>query len=187
MRRALILTLVVGIGVAGLRGISAAVAATAPPGPPPASARLQGAFLLSGHITVAVRVRGEHRGARFRRTWTFVPNCPSGPCPTIGLIRERAGGADRLLLRLRSPGLYTGKGRFYAPLRCGHRRYARGESVPYTVSVRVTAAMISGGAVLATRISAAYTNRSRTNLTPCVAIPGHDAASYRGQLIVPGT
>jgi hypothetical protein len=56
--------------------------------------------------------------------------------------------------------------------------------VPYTITVRVTAAAIAAGVDAATRVSAVYTNRSRTNLTPCVAVPGHDAATYHGHLIV---
>jgi hypothetical protein len=146
---------------------------------------LQGAFRLSGRITVATRVPGERAGQPVLRTWTLIPACPAGPCPIIGLIRRRPTGTDRLRLRRLAPAQYVGTGSFLAPLRCGSRTYRRGAAVPYTIAVRITAAVLSGGVTLATGINATYTNRTRTNLTRCVSVLGHDAATYHGELIHP--
>lgn len=158
---------------------------TTPPAPTPAVARLQGDFLLAGRVTAAANIRGEHVGQKVSRTWTFAPKCPTGACRSIGLVRRRAGGSDTLLLTRRSPGLYGGSGTFYVPLRCGSRTYSRGASVPFTITVRVSGAALAGGDALATRIDATYTNRSRSNLTPCVMLPAHDAATYHGRVVSP--
>jgi hypothetical protein len=178
-----------GVATAGL-----ILALTAAPGPlsiaaadtpaAPGSARLLGPYDLAGHITVAKRVLGERAGQNFHRTWTFFPTCRTGSCATVGLVRARAGGSDRLTLHRRAPGSYSGTGRFVAPLRCARRTYARGQSVPFTVTVQVTAAVaLSSGGVVATRVSATYTNSSRTNLTRCFAVLGHDAATYHGHAL----
>src|SRR5436305_9453069 len=156
-------------------GAASPALAQTPPAPTPAAARLDGQFLLAGRVTVAAGVRGEHVGQRVRRTWTFTPGCPAGVCPTIVLVRARTAGSDSLVLSRRRPGYYVGTGSFYAPLRCGRRVYRRGAAVPFTITVRVTAAALAGTVVLATRIHATYTNRSRRNLTPCVGALGHDA------------
>lgn len=99
------------------------------------------------------------------------------------LIRQRAGGTDRLVLHQTAPGRYRGRGRFYAPLMCGSRIYPKGESVPFTIRVEITATNTVFGLLIATRLHATYTNKSRKNLTRCVAVPGHDAAVYDGQII----
>jgi hypothetical protein len=166
---------------------AASRAASPPPPPPPPgsvqAARLQGVFRLGGRITVAIRVPGERVGQPVLRTWTLIPACPAGPCPVIGLVRQRPTGRDRLRLRRLAPALYVGSGSFLAPLRCGSRTYPRGAAVPYTIAVRITATAISGGVTLATGIHATYTNRVRINLTRCVSVLGHDAATYRGALM----
>jgi hypothetical protein len=146
-----------------------------------------GAFLIAGRITTADNVPGERRGQSFLRTWTFTPTCPAGSCQSIVLARPRALGADTLTLHRRRPGYYTGRAKFYAPVRCGSRTYARGAAVPFTITVTVTAATLDPtGAVLASRVNATYENRARTNLTPCVGVLGHDAASYHGhRLLIP--
>jgi hypothetical protein len=160
-----------------------AAASSQPPPPSPATARLQGQFRMAGYVTVAHNVRGEHTGQPVARTWTFTPSCPTGVCSTIGLVRRRAGGSDQLVLTLLSPGYYVGTGRFFAPLRCAGRTWRRGASVPFTIAVQVTGAALAGSDVLATAITATYTNPSRSNRTPCVAVLGHDAATYSGQLV----
>jgi hypothetical protein len=175
------------VAIGALAGTAPPAAAATPPAPTPASARLEGQFLLSGRITVATNVRGEHAGQSVTRTWTFTPGCPAGVCTTIGLSRRRSGGTDNLALRLRSPGYYVGNGRFFAPLRCGGRTIRQGASVPFSITVRVTAATLAGSDVVATRINATYTNRSRSNLTDCVAFLGHDAATYQGQVVPQGS
>jgi hypothetical protein len=174
----------VAVGAAIALSASPALAAT-PPTPTPATARLEGQFLLTGRVTVARGVRGEHRGQKVARTWTFTPGCAAGPCATIGLLRARAAGSDQLVLRRRAPAYYVGNGSFYAPLRCGRRTYVRGSAVPFRVTVRVTSAALAGSVVVATAVKATYTNRSRRNLTPCVAVLGHDSAAYSGHVVVP--
>ncbi len=174
-----------------LTGLTAAIAlaasaqaAPSTPAPSPAVARLQGVFQLTGRITVAVDVRGEHVGQKLRRRWTFAPECPTGACAVVRLTRQRAGGVDRLTLVRRRPGYYIGSGSFYAPLRCGRRTLRQGELVPFAITVQVTRAVLIGGTVVASQISATYTNRRRINLTPCVTPLIHDAARYRGQLLL---
>jgi hypothetical protein len=166
-----------------------AVLASAPPaaaaGPPPfAGARLEGQFSMQARITVAHNVVGEHAGERLGRTWTFRPLCASGACAQVQLVRNRAGGGDVLTLAETTPGSYAGNGLFYAPLSCAGTTYVRGESVPFRITVTITAESTAG---LATAVKATYVNRSRRNLTRCVDIPGHDAATYTGPLAAPTT
>lgn len=168
-------------------GILAALAASAPAASaqtaPVASARLEGSFELAGRITTAVNVLGERPRQTFTRTWTFTPGCAAGPCSSVTLSRPRAGGTDSVLLTERSPGQYAGSGQFYAPLSCSGHLYPRGQSVPFNVTVTITTAIVEpDGTIVAGRINATYGNRSRSNLTPCVEPPSHDAASYHGHL-----
>jgi hypothetical protein len=162
---------------------SLAFAAT-PQAGSPSLARLQGPFLLAGRVTVANNVSGERVGQNVLRTWTFTSSCRTGECATVSMVRPRAGGTDSLVLHLRAPGYYVGQGSFSAPLRCGNQTYRNGEAVPFTITVRVTAAVVVGGVDAATRVGASYANRSRTNRTPCVAVLGHDAATYHGHLVL---
>ncbi len=149
------------------------------------AARLVGTFELAGRITTAVRVTGEHKGQNVIRTWSFLPGCSVGPCRTIGLLRVRSGGSDKVKLTRKRPGYYVGSGSFYAPLKCGGKTYRRGEAVPFTVTVTITSALRDPtGALVATRVNATYTNKSRRNLTRCVDFPGHDAASYHGHVLL---
>ncbi len=157
----------------------------APPSPAqtaasPGAARLDTTFAMTGKVTKAVRIRGEHAGQIVHRTWAFTALCPRGPCSRVQLVRQRQSGTDKLVLKRISRGYYEGNGKFYARLRCDGRLYYRGMSVPFTIQVHVTRAAVVGGRVLASRIRATYTNRSRKNHTPCIAIPGHDAARYTG-------
>jgi hypothetical protein len=153
-----------------------------------ASARLQGVFAMAGRITDAVNAGGEHPGEAVRRTWTFTSTCPSGACPTVALTRTRSrtnpARVDQLVLHRRSPGFYSGTATFLAPVRCAGRRYAKGEAVPFSITVRVTAARSVGGQVLASGVRAFYRNPQRIGLTRCVSAPAHDAARYTGKLVV---
>lgn len=153
-----------------------------------ASARLQGVFTMSGRITDAVNAGGEHPGEVVRRTWTFTSTCPAGACPTVALTRTRSrtnpARVDQLVLHRRSPGFYSGTATFLAPVRCAGQRYAKGEAVPFSITVRVTAAQTVGGQVLASRVRAFYRNPQRIGLTKCVSAPAHDAARYAGKLVV---
>lgn len=149
------------------------------------AARLQGVFAMSGRVTDAVNAGGEHVGEHVARTWTFSSTCPAAACPTVGLTRARqASTFDQLTLRRRSPGYYTGTATFFAPERCAGIRYAKGVAVPFSITVRVTAAQTVGGQVLATGIRAFYRNPKRVGLTRCVTLPAHDAARYTGTLVI---
>ena len=172
------------VPAAGVVASAATIAALAPGAvaQPPAAgtARLEGQFQLTGRVTVARHVLGEQAGQTVVRTWAFTPLCPEGPCQTIALARQRAAGTDYLVLHLVATNLYAGSGKFYVPLRCGRRIYNRGESAPFKITVQITAASTVNGVPVATQLSASYTNPKRTNLTRCVAAPGHDAAVYDG-------
>jgi hypothetical protein len=149
-----------------------------------AGARLEGEFSMQARITVAKNVVREHVGEGLGRTWTFRPSCASGACAQIQLVRNRAGGADVLTLDETTPGSYAGSGLFYAPLSCAGKTYLQGESVPFRITVTITGESPFG---FATAVTATYVNPSRRNLTRCVDIPGHDAATYTGQLGAPKT
>jgi hypothetical protein len=145
-------------------------------GPAPAAAGqpaapLQGTFQMTGTVTVAHNIRGEHVGQVVLRTWTFTPLCPTQPCATVQLVRQRATGTDTLTLHAVGPTAYTGASQFVAPLLCAGQVYRPGQAVPFTISVHVDA---TG------QLSATYVNRSRLNLTPCIGVLGHDAARYTG-------
>jgi hypothetical protein len=184
VRRALALAALLLPAFAGLDATPAA--AQAPPAAAPSAALLTGQFLLAGRVTVAHNIKGERVGDRAMRTWTFSPGCQAGACETVRLVRQRGANlSDTVILRLLGPGEYGGAGLFYAPLRCAGHTYARGESVPFTIDVHVTAAALILGVDVATQITATYENRTRMNRTRCVDVPGHDAATYNGHLVLP--
>jgi hypothetical protein len=173
--------LLMGLGPLAMLAVpSPAAAATAPPDPLAAQARLGGAWAMLGQVTRAVGIPGERRGETVSRTWTFTPLCPVGQCPTVALQRNRSAGTDSLVLTRRSPGYYMGTGSFYAPVRCHRVSYRKGQLVPFTITVRITAAVAAGAAVDATRVTATYRNRKRIGLTRCVSPPSYDSASYVG-------
>ena len=160
---------------------SAAGAASAVAQPPPVQSRLAGTYQMTGLITVAQFVRGEHVGEVVLRTWTFTPLCVTGPCAQVRLDRGRRNATDTVILTETSPGHYSGAGTFYAPLRCAGQAISAGAEVPFQITVTVTATTTApDGSVLAQQISAKYVNKSRLNLTPCVIALGHDAARYTG-------
>jgi hypothetical protein len=165
--------------------IGASPAGAGAPIPPPglATARLQGAFELAGRVTVAKAVAGERAGEAVQRIWTFTSTCPSGQCPTVGLVRRRAAASDALVMTRTGPGSYSGNDSFYAPLRCAGRIYPRGEKVPFRITVQVTTVSGPGAAAVATRINASYVNPKRINRTRCVAALGRDSVRYHGFLI----
>jgi len=163
----------------------AALASTSPVSP--AHARLTGTFQMAGVVTTAKYVKGEWRGEKVKRTWTFTPHCSVGQCGRVTLVRTRGHGAkDTLVLHWRSSDYYTGTGSFYQALRCGSHLWHRGALVPFKITLRITAAAVVNGVKVATTIRATYLNTHRINKTPCVAVLGHDAARYHGQLTQPG-
>jgi PKD repeat protein len=147
-----------------------------------ADARINTTYVMQGHVTAAVRVRGEHRGQQVRRRWTFTGlGCLGSTCPRLALRRQRsANHYDRLTLTRVAVGSYAGSGRFYAGLRCRGRRYRRGLIVPYRITVQVAGAVAMQGIAFAAQLTATYTNLRRIDRTPCPLGPSHDAARYTG-------
>jgi hypothetical protein len=163
---------------------TSAPAAAPPPPAPLSAARLQGFFVFNGRITTAVNVPGERTGQSIRRVWAFHPLCPAGVCAAVKLVRQRGGALDTVILHRRSPAVYAGTSTFYAPARCHGVRYAKGELVSFTLTVRVTAAaVLDGTTAQATGLRAFYTSLSREGLTSCVSVPARDAAEYLGALL----
>jgi hypothetical protein len=183
LRVLVVLAAAIGSVVEGGGEAGAAGAAT----PATGGARLTGTFLITGRVTIADNVSGEHPGQTVHRSWVFTPACASGACGMITLVRGRAKGSDRLVLHRRAPGYYVGYSNFYRPVKCGSGIYRRGERVPFRITVRITQVQVSGGQTTVTQISASYRNQVRYNLTPCVAYLGHDSATYQGHLARPAT
>jgi hypothetical protein len=151
------------------------------------AARLQGFFTASGTVTKALNVSGETVGEHVQRLWAFVPTCAGARC-AVRLVRQRSQGYDRLVLHPFGPGLYKGNDSFYAPVNCAGRTIARGEKVPFTITVRITAvAAQPDGSVLVTGFRATYRNPSRTGLTRCFSPPSHDSATYVGATALSGS
>jgi PKD domain len=146
-------------------------------------ARLEGTFSMRGRLTVVDNVRGEHRGQRVQRSWSFAPHCGRGVC-NVTLTRRRGGRhkLDVLVLTQHRPGVYVGRGRFWVVLKCAGSTVAHGGIADETITVRITRAQMVGSTPFATAVSASYSNPSRTNLTRCPGGIGHDAAKYRGRL-----
>ncbi len=157
------------------------------PAPAPPHIRLDGEFKMTGRVTVAHDVPGEHAGERVTRRWEFMAPCPEGQCTIERLIRSRAAGQDKVKLKRKRRVFshWVGKGSFYAPIRCGSRIYKRGERVRFTIKVRITGVTMVDGAPVATSVKASYASYRRTNRTRCFAVLGHDAAAYTGTLITP--
>ena len=173
-----------GLSAAALTGTPAALAGSPPP--PAPSIRLQGQFTATGTVMGAVNVPDEYPGQAVTRAWTFVPQCPSGGCAQVLLIRQRgAAGQDRLLLVWQAAGYYKGSGTFTAPVTCAGRVYANGERARYTITLTMTAASATSGSGSATAFTATYRNPSRTGLTKCYTAPGSDWARYTGTSAAP--
>jgi hypothetical protein len=146
---------------------------------------LQGTFAMQGRLTKVVKVFGEHKGQRVRRSWTFVPQCPTADCPTVQLSRQRSGQhiPDTVTLTRQASGAYLGRGRFFFALRCAGQIVDHGGVAAETITVRITATTTVGTTSFASAIKATYRNPWRKNLTRCPGGLGRDAASYQGQLV----
>jgi hypothetical protein len=140
---------------------------------------------MQGRVTTAVDVFGEHVGQRVQRRWIFNPQCPTGSCRRVTLVRQRSGQnlLNKLVLKRSSPGVYVGHGHFWLPLRCEGQVIAHGGRATETITVRITQTTKVGATNYATRIRATYVNPRRVNLTRCPGGIGHDAARYHGQLV----
>ncbi|HUA05809.1 MAG TPA: hypothetical protein VMB27_18005 [Solirubrobacteraceae bacterium] len=168
-----------GVAIAAALAASAGAASAQPP--TPVQSRLAGTYQMTGRVTAERYVRGEHVGEVVQRTWNFTPLCVSGPCAQVRVFRGRANATDTLILTQTTPGTYAGTGVFYAPLKCAGRVYSTGEEVPFALQVTVTGTTTApDGTVLANQVAAKYVNKTRLNLTPCVAVLGHDSARYTG-------
>lgn len=181
MRRALLLA-----GASALLLAPSAVAGTGgtTPGGGGSAARLQGTWKMSGKITRADNVRGERKGQKVTRSWTFTPNCSSGPCSKVVLRRERSSKQfDKVTLK-RSGSTYNGSGKFYVRLKCNGKTYKRGGIAYYAIKVRVTKSKTVQSQAFASAISASYSNSKRVNKTPCAGSIGRDAGTYGGKYTV---
>lgn len=167
--------------------LSLAAPALAARPPRPVDARVAGTFVMHGRVLSAVRVPDEHRGQAVARTWRFSgAACGRQSCRRLVLVRQRnATGSDRLTLRRTGPGRYSGSGRFFVALQCRGALYPHGEVAPFTIRVRITRAVTIQGIRIASRLSASYTNRRRTDRTICPVGPSHDSAVY-GVTVTPG-
>jgi PKD repeat protein len=141
---------------------------------------------MSGKVTRADNVRGERKGQKVKRTWTFTPSCASGACSTVRLRRERSSKQfDKVTLKRSGSSAYAGSGKFYVSLKCNGRTYKKGGIAYYTVKVRVTKSATLQSKSFATAISATYSNTRRVNNTPCAGSIGRDAGSYSGKHAAP--
>ncbi len=150
---------------------------------PGSAARLQGIWSMSGKVTRADNVRGERKGQRVKRTWTFTSSCASGACSKVSVRRERSSKQfDKLTLKRSGAAGYKGNGKFYVRLRCNGRTYNRGGIAYYTIRLSVTKSRTVQSKRFATAISASYNNTKRVNKTPCAGSIGRDAGTYTGKL-----
>jgi PKD repeat protein len=148
------------------------------------AARLQGAWTMKGKITRADNVRGERKGQKVKRSWTFTPNCSTGPCSKVVLRRERSNKqVDKVTLK-RSGSTYKGSGKFYVRLKCNGKTYRHGGIAYYSIKVRVTKSTTVQNQTFASAISASYSNSRRVNKTPCTGSIGRDAGTYSGKYTV---
>ncbi len=172
------LALVAACGLALATGAVARRGAHAPH----LSARVVGAFVMSGQITQAVRVRGERPGEMVVRRWSFAgESCTPSACRRLVLRRQRSAGMySSLVLTQVAAGVYAGRSRFYAGLKCRGIVHPRGLEVPYGITVTVTRATVIQGSSFASALVATYTNLVRRDRTICPIGPSHDAARYSG-------
>jgi PKD repeat protein len=133
-------------------------------------------------VTAAKNVPGEHVGQSLRRRWHISPqSCAGSVCQALELDRERSAGIhESLTLRRVAAGTYTGTSSFYVALRCKNRTYPHGSRAPYRITLTVNSAVTVQGITFARTISATYQNSKRSDSTPCVLDPSHDAARYTG-------
>jgi PKD domain-containing protein len=188
IRAALALALCATLEPGGVAG--AGTGGTNPGGGGVAGPRLQGTWAMSGRITRADNVRGERKGQKVARTWTFKSSCSGGKqCRTVTLTRRRPHKkTDTTVLQRKSGSRYAGRGRFFVALRCAGKTYKKGGLAPFTIAVTITKSQRVQTRAFVTRIRATYNNPRRINRTPCAGGIGSDAATYTGRLTsaVPG-
>jgi hypothetical protein len=178
-----------GIGKWAAAAAVAVAATAAAPAHAAVDARVVGKFAMSGKVTRAEHVRGEHKGQKVKRTWRISPLCDSGVCAQLTLRRQRsAHKTEKLTLTKTNTGTYSGRGHFYFALRCAGKVYKRGGRATTKVTLTVTRRTTVQGRRFATALKATYSNPKRTNRTPCKGRSlGRDAARYSGKVTtVPG-
>jgi hypothetical protein len=150
------------------------------------AARLQGTWTMNAKVTRADGVRGERKGQKFKRRWTFTSSCASGPCSSVALRRERSSKQfDKMTLKRSGKAGYKGSARFYLRLKCNGRTYKHGGIAYYDLGLTVTGSRTVQGKRFATAIKATYNNTRRVNKTPCGGSLGRDAGSYTGTHAAP--
>jgi PKD repeat protein len=150
------------------------------------SARLQGTWNMSAKVTRADGVRGERKGQKFKRTWTFTSSCASGACSSVTLRRERSSNKfDKLTLKRLGAAGYKGSSKFYVPLKCNGRTYKKGGIAYYNLGLTITQSKTVQGKPFATAIKATYNNTRRVNKTPCGGSLGRDGGTYTGKHAAP--
>jgi hypothetical protein len=183
IKRLLIALLTGSAAVGGAAGaVAVAGARTQPAGL--ADARVQGSFAVTGTVSAAVNVSGEHRGQRFSRVWSIRSGgCRAGACARV-LLRGRLTAVRQVTLTLSrvGPGRYRGSGSFDVAQSCAGHVIGDGRRGAYTVTLSVTQRTERNGLSYATALSAWYTNPSRSNRTSCVLKPAHDAARLTARL-----
>jgi PKD repeat protein len=148
-----------------------------------AGARLQGTWAMNAKVTRADGVRGERKGQKLKRKWTFTSSCASGACSSVTLRRERSNKqSDKLTLKRFGSAGYKGTGKFYVRLKCNGRTYKKGGIAYYKVGLTVTKSRTVQGKPFATALKANYNNTRRVNKTPCGGSLGRDAGAYTGKL-----
>ena len=165
--------------------VAAVAADTSATGASARDARVVGRFSMDGVVTVAVNVRGEQPGESVYRVWTINSlGCHGGSvCNRLLVTRNRGPvRGSFVVLHRTGPGEYSGRGVFWVPLTCLGRTYPLGSRAPYTITLRVGSGTMVGNVRYATTVSAVYTNRSRSDGTPCPLGPAEDAARYLGTL-----
>ena len=181
MRRALVVTCA-ALALSFSPAADAGTGGTSPGGGGGAGARLQGTWTMSAKVTRADGVRGERKGQKFKRRWTFTSSCASGPCSSVVLRRERSSRQfDKLTLKRLSAAGYKGSGKFFIPLKCNGRTYKRGGIAYYNLGLTITQSKTVQGKAFASAIKATYNNTRRVNKTPCGGSLGRDGGSYAGK------
>jgi PKD domain len=150
-------------------------------------ARVTGTFAMAARVTRAYGIPGEHVGRIVLRTWRFQPlRCSGDVCAALSLERERSGHiVETLTLQRIAVGTYAGSGAFSVSLQCKGRLYQAASRVPYRITVRIVRVITIQGIVFAQSLAATYSNRSRTDSTPCGLGPAYDAARYHGTAVSP--
>ena len=127
---------------------------TAPEETEPEGPRLEGVFVIKAKTVGASGAAAGNLGIKFRRTWTFIPNCRAGPCE-FTLKQETAGSTSTGELTLEGQRF---SGRFAGFLECfntdtGELIDARGYKTIFIHDGRITASEERRGELVATKIA----------------------------------